>query len=305
MDFLLPSPEVKQKVRKELGLDERTTKEAVNGIKLWLQQQPHLPKTEDDERLERWLIRCKNNMEKTKKTLDQYYSLKTLSPELMTDWNIDTPEFYNLINFCYGIVMPKLTSECDRVVISGFLTSDCGPITDWLLYKILIMSNEIRMCEDYYSREIIIFDMKNFTMAHLTKFGIPALKKIMVCAHSGYNVRIRGMHFVNAPAYAQTLISLIKKFLKKKLADRVHVHRTDFTELHKLVPKSCLPIELGGDCGTIKEHFDIWCHKLESYREWFLQQEIIKSDESKRPSGEMKSCDMFGFEGSFRQLAID
>ena len=41
----------------------------------------------DDSRLERWLIRCKNSIEKVKKTLDLYYTLKTKVPEIMTGWD--------------------------------------------------------------------------------------------------------------------------------------------------------------------------------------------------------------------------
>ena len=38
---------------------------------------------------------------------------------------------------------------------------------------------------------------------------------------NGFNVRVRSMHFVNAPAIADAMISLIKSFMKKKLAQRV------------------------------------------------------------------------------------
>ena len=41
----------------------------------------------DDSRLERWLIRCKNSIEKVKETLDLYYTLKTIVPEIMTGWD--------------------------------------------------------------------------------------------------------------------------------------------------------------------------------------------------------------------------
>ena len=41
----------------------------------------------DDSRLERWLIRCKNSIEKVKKTLDLYYTLRTNVPDIMTGWD--------------------------------------------------------------------------------------------------------------------------------------------------------------------------------------------------------------------------
>ena len=49
MDFLLPTPEVKEKVRKEFGLNDRRVKEALDGLKNWLEMQPHLPKVEGTE----------------------------------------------------------------------------------------------------------------------------------------------------------------------------------------------------------------------------------------------------------------
>jgi hypothetical protein len=49
----------------------------------------------------------------------------------------------------------------------------------------------------------------------------------------------------------------------------------------------------------------MWKKKLESYRDWFLEQENIKVDESKRPDKSFNISDLFGFEESFRQLNVD
>jgi hypothetical protein len=48
-----------------------------------------------------------------------------------------------------------------------------------------------------------------------------------------------------------------------------------------------------------------WVKKMESYRGWFKQQELVKADESKRPGKPKTHDDLFGLEGSFRQLVID
>jgi hypothetical protein len=50
---------------------------------------------------------------------------------------------------------------------------------------------------------------------------------------------------------------------------------------------------------------DAWKEKLQSYREWFVEQDKLKADESKRPGKRIDSGDIFGFEGSFRQLSLD
>jgi hypothetical protein len=45
--------------------------------------------------------------------------------------------------------------------------------------------------------------------------------------------------------------------------------------------------------------------KLESYKDWFIEQEKLKSDESRRIGKAVTSSDLFGFEGSFRKLNVD
>jgi hypothetical protein len=50
---------------------------------------------------------------------------------------------------------------------------------------------------------------------------------------------------------------------------------------------------------------DCWKEKLESYRDWFVEQDKLRIDESKRPGKKIYSSDIFGFEGSFRQLSVD
>jgi hypothetical protein len=48
-----------------------------------------------------------------------------------------------------------------------------------------------------------------------------------------------------------------------------------------------------------------WVKKMEDYRGWFKEQESVKTDESKRPGKPKTHDDLFGLEGSFRQLVID
>jgi hypothetical protein len=50
------------------------------------------------------------------------------------------------------------------------------------ILKLCFMVQEIRMCEDYCVSDIYIMDYNNFTVRHIRKFTLPALKKIEVCA---------------------------------------------------------------------------------------------------------------------------
>ncbi|PSN57140.1 hypothetical protein C0J52_01303 [Blattella germanica] len=202
-------------VRNEFGLDERRVKEALKSLRSWLSMQSHLPQNVDDGRLERWLIRCKNSMEKTKTSLDMYYTLKNVVPDIL----------------------------CNR-----------DPTATWFMD----ISNEVRMCEDYCSGDVYIMDFKNFTLGHVTKITIPFLKKMEVCAMKGFNMRIKEIHLLNLPSYAEVLVTLIKSVLKPKLAERIKVHNKGYSSLHEKVSPKILPSEYGGEAGPIMEH---WCKR--------------------------------------------
>ena len=76
-------------------------------------------------------------------------------------------------------------------------------------------------------------------------------------------------------------------------------------ELCKVIPKEVLPEEYGGQGGKIEHIAAHWKSKIESYRDWFIEDEKYRTDENKRPGKPRTSESVFGLEGSFRQLAVD
>lgn len=48
-----------------------------------------------------------------------------------------------------------------------------------------------------------------------------------------------------------------------------------------------------------------WRNKMKEYTAWFKEQEVSKANESLRPGGARAADDLFGMDGTFRQLAID
>lgn len=71
------------------------------------------------------------------------------------------------------------------------------------------------------------------------------------------------------------------------------------------IPKSILPKDYGGESESVRSLTEHWKKKVESYRDWFREDEQYYSIESKRP-GKPKTPDaIFGVEGSFRKLDVD
>lgn len=50
---------------------------------------------------------------------------------------------------------------------------------------------------------------------------------------------------------------------------------------------------------------DRWTQKLIEYRDWFKAQDALIANESLRPGKPTNYDELFGIDGSFRQLSID
>ncbi|KDR19512.1 Retinaldehyde-binding protein 1-like protein 2 [Zootermopsis nevadensis] len=295
----------KQAVLAEIGLNKDSLKEAVRVLKEWLEQQPHLPSECDEGRLERRFVWCKASLERTKSAIDMYYTLRAVVPEILSNRDPFSPWFRQITSVSYCLPLPTLTDDCHRVVVLGNLDPDASKYNVLDVFKLIFMVGDVRFSEDCCVADTYIVDMTNFGVGHIAKITMPAVKKLEICAIKGYSARIRAIHYVNVPRYADVLINLVRSVMKPKIASRMQVHTKGMNTLHKEIDRKILPEEFGGQAGSISDLWTMWKQKLGNYREWFLEQENVKVDESKRPGESFNTSDLFGFEGSFRQLNVD
>ncbi|KAK7082855.1 hypothetical protein SK128_012643 [Halocaridina rubra] len=122
----------------------------------------------------------------------------------------------------------------------------------------------------------------------------------------GYPFRPKGVHYINTPQAFDALFNLFRPLMREKMKKRVHVHGSNMQGMFKHVPKTMLPYEYGGTAGTVQEISDYWLAKMDRHRDWFLEDEKHRAEESYRPSKTKTVSDLFGgTEGSFRKLDFD
>jgi len=68
----------------------------------------------------------------------------------------------------------------------------------------------------------------------------------MIVFLGGYPLRFKGVHSFNAPYIFEAAFNVSKYILKKKIRDRLHVHRSGFKTLFKYFSPEILPQYLGG-----------------------------------------------------------
>lgn len=307
MTLVQPSPELQVFIRKELNEDVNTRDSALEHIKEWLLKQPHLPNSWDESRIMTFLRGCNFSLERTKKKLDLYFTMRTAAPEFFSNRNIKNPELQDILKKAQCPPLPGLTKEGRRVVvIRGLDKSYTSPLAQDGM-KILLMIGDVRLAAEEVgvAGDVYILDAGVVTPAHFSKVTPSLIKKFLVCVEEAYPVKLKEVHVVNAHPLVDIIFNWVKPLIKEKIRNRVFIHTDGYDSLHKFISKDVLPEEYGGTAGKLQDFHDQWMKKLEECTSWFQQQETIKADESKRPGKPTNYDDLFGVDGSFKQLHID
>lgn len=79
----------------------------------------------------------------------------------------------------------------------------------------------------------------------------------------------------------------------------------DNESLYKEIPQKLLPVEYGGENGTIDDIVKSWEKKIVDNRDYLIEECKFGTDESKRQTPLKQHEALFGAEGSFRKLDVD
>lgn len=295
---------IRQELREPENGDEITRD--IAAIREWLEKQPHLPKDMDDGRLRTFLRGCKFSLEKVKKKLDMYYTMRNAVPEFFNDRDIDRPELKEIMDNCHVPPLPNLTPNGRRVTILRAMDKDIPTPNASESMKLVMMIGDIRLVEESVgvAGDVFIFDAVAASPKHLPKFTPQILKKFFICVQEAYPAKIKEIHIINVSPLVDSLVNFVKPFLKEKIRNRIYMH-SNIDDLYKFVPKNILPTEYGGDAGTIVEINEAWREKIRTYTPWFKEQEKSKANEALRPGAPKTADDLFGMDGTFRKLTID
>nr|CAD7603116.1 unnamed protein product [Timema genevievae] len=267
-----------------LGLSEDNVREAVSYLQDWIRQQPHLPEcaVSETKMLWRiWLIR-KMSLERTKQTVDMYYSVRNLLPEFFK--NRDPVILQEqVLKYVQMIPMPGVTDEFTQTVISRYVGTEDQHYDLNQFIKMAVMIGELLLIDSCSLDFHAVVDLNNYSLGVIKQFTPVILKKIQVLITKAYPLRLKSIQLVNAPAFVDKLVTVLKMVLNPKLFKRIIVHTSGLGSLHDHIHPKYLPLEYGGELGPSQDIWDLWTKDLISKRDWFLEQENISSDEEKRP----------------------
>lgn len=302
------STELAEKARLELNEDPKRVEDDVQHIKNWIAKQPHLRARTDEQWILGFLRGCKFSLERTKEKFDLYYTLRSTAPELWR-YKYNDPKVLEILNLGVVLILPKSIDKISprvALVRIGAYDPNKYHITDIMSASNIVQ--EIMMQEDdilMVSGATTILDLEGVSTGHLMQMTPASIKKMVVMGQDATPVRMKGHHYLNTPATFETLFNFMKTLLNEKNKNRMYVHNKNYEEMYKHIPQEVLPAEYGGKGGAMQEIIDHWKNKVQEYQQWLKEGQNCGTDESKRPGKPKTAEELFGVEGSFRQLQFD
>ncbi|KAF5287376.1 hypothetical protein FQA39_LY15914 [Lamprigera yunnana] len=296
------------KAIKEINEIPNRIEEDVKQIRDWLSKEQHLKVQFDDDQILGFLRGCKYSLESTKEKIDFHFTSRTLAPEFFHIRDPFAPEIQEIINAGIILPLPKPDDKYGaRIILWNFNNTNPDTMPYINLVTVFMMMLDIIVKEDddaTISGITIWADGTNCSAKYMFQMTPPLLMRNFQCVEKGYPLRIKGTYVTNCPVYLEILTNLIKSIMKSKIAQRMHVF-SNIKDLYSVLPESLLPREFGGENGTLENIKMEWKSKIESYRQWFLEDANFKSEKCFR-YGEPNTIEStFGLDGSFRKLDFD
>ncbi|CAH2051580.1 unnamed protein product, partial [Iphiclides podalirius] len=282
--------------------------EHIQKLRQWLDTQPHLP-SEFITDLEIILAyhSCNRNSEVTKQVLDLQFTLRTLFTTFFKDRRVDDARVLKALDVTLSLPLEMRAYDNSAVSYHRLIDYDAKKFVLADVLRALVMITDLwQHCSGTWPSYIIIIDLEGITLSHLAKLDVILVQQYLYYLQEAMFVKLKQLHFLNAPSFMDKLLMIIKPFLKRELLDSLIIHRVGSRTIEQYLPLEALPKESGGHFKTYKEAREDTIANLRANEEFFAMESKKRVVESLRPGKPKCITDFFGgIEGSFKKLDID
>lgn len=144
------------------------------------------------------------------------------------------------------------------------------------LFKSVFMVHDLTALNEPNTNGLIaIFDAKNFSFRHFMSLvaHVPTVIHFLQYVQEADCIDIVQIHFVNCSWVVSKTHSFIKPFLTRELSEKMFFHSSNFDTLHEFVSKELLPVDFGGNDGTLDEYMKATLKNLRKHRDFITKNE--------------------------------
>ncbi|KAJ0172876.1 hypothetical protein K1T71_011052 [Dendrolimus kikuchii] len=261
------------------------SREDIKVFRDWVMTQSHLPgKFITDIDLILAYHCCDTSLTVSKRVLDLHYTLRTLYPffkDRIFDRKIET--CLKTIVFAF---LPDRDVDGNLVLFVTLMDSDPKKFVFCDAVKTFFMTFDLCQLEvGTCLGGRLVIDMTPISFIHVTKLDITTLKHFLYFIQECIFIKLKGVHFLNAPYFMDKLMMILKPFLKKALMDIINIHPVGDTSIYDIVPKKLFPKECGGEFMDFKSISADVINRLKSNSVYFNEEAKKRVQESLRPGG--------------------
>ncbi|KAG8197456.1 hypothetical protein JTE90_014937 [Oedothorax gibbosus] len=241
------TPEIVEKAKLELGETPEKVQKSLKELKQLLEDEPDLKPILDEKFLLRFLRAKKFNVHKALNTLCNFYRFQTKHAGIITRfW---PSQMKHVLNMNIINVLPFRGTDGSSIGLCRLGNFDMSKATVKELIATSNIAVEVGLEPEATSvcGSELILDLNGFTLKHAANLSSPSLLLTLIKYFQDcIACRVKSLHVVNEPYYFNVITKFVKKFLHKKLQDRLHFHGRDLKSLHKQISPELLPEYLGG-----------------------------------------------------------
>ncbi|EFA00459.2 alpha-tocopherol transfer protein [Tribolium castaneum] len=279
--------------------DANVKREDVRIIQEWLKKQPHLPMLEEMQIIMA-LHSCYYRIEAAKITIDNYFTIRDVCPELFE--SLDRDGIKRVSSALFANVLTKKTPEGYGILMLRLFDDkpEVFNCATFLNYIVMVATLHLHQ-NGFLNGAMAIFDMKGFGLGHAARLNLNVIKHALSFVQDALPVRIKGVHVINALPLADKVLAMLKPFIKSDLYNMIQFHPPGSETLYKHVPKECLPEEYGGQLSSMQTLNEKSVNNMLDHLDFYKWHDGQKIDESKR-IGKSKFASDFGVDGTFKRL---
>lgn len=294
---------LEEEYKKNTGI----TPEDIRKLREWLKTQPHLP-TDHITDLDLILTFhcCERSAEVAKQVLDLNLTIKTLFTSLFKDRYVDEKINTTLPYYLFKF-LEKRTYDGSAIMYTRLMNYDAKVFVFSEAIRLVLMTIDLNQyIQGTWPGFVLIIDLDKVSLTHITKLDIQTVQQFLYYLQEALLVKLKGLHFLNAPSFMDKLLMIIKPFMKKDLLDKMTIHQIGSRTLDKFLPMETLPKEAGGQYKSFSEVQEEFIADIKNNADFFAEENKKRVVESLRPGKPKTITDIFGgVEGSFKKLDID
>ncbi|XP_017031292.1 alpha-tocopherol transfer protein-like [Drosophila kikkawai] len=302
-------PKLAALAKSECNEEPAQRDEIVATIQTWISKSPHLKAPTDEQLILAFLRRCRFSQEETKRRFDNYYSLRSVFPEVLGSRQVDEALLTQLQRGIHVIPTRPVSPEGPRVIISQFRNIDPKKSNPREAFKLVFIMLELLALEcdnASISGLVWVVDCRDVTMEQMMQYDPFLLKKSFALVEQCMPLRFAEIHLINIRKEGLAIFSFVTKFLPSKLPFKFMVHKKS-EDLYKHLPRDAMTIEYGGTNGYQAESLDYWREKLQEKKEYLAKDAQYGTNEKLRVglASAWANGELDGMSGSFRKLELD